>query len=61
VQSHVDTHDIHFIEGLRAGWAFSHAVCEPTFNTGETEKVPASLEYRVLELGMADSAESKFL
>jgi len=55
-QSHMDLHDIGFVERLRAIGAFSHAVSETIVNAVVAESVAASLDCCVLEILSADGA-----
>ncbi len=57
----MNSHDIHFVESLRASRAFSHAILHTIFDALDAKHVAASLQNCILEPVFADGAESKLL
>lgn len=55
-QSHVDRHNIGFVERLRAIGTFSHAISKTVVNTMIAESVSTCLDCCVLEVLATDSA-----
>jgi hypothetical protein len=60
-QSHMDCHDIRFVERLRTVRTLSHTVGNTIFNTVVAEGMAARLDSGVLEVVPANGAESKSL
>lgn len=60
-QSHMDCHDVRFVERLRTIWAFSHTIGNTIFNAIVAKSMAARFDSGVLEMVSANGAKSKRL